>query len=52
MGSLIAAAWQEAVRRETRALVTSGGDMSTSPLRRMGFETAGRIDRLIDYLPE
>ena len=51
MGSLIAAAWAEAVRRETPALVTSGGDMSTSPLLRMGFETVGRIDHLIDNLP-
>jgi hypothetical protein len=52
MGSLVAAAWAEAVRRATPALVTSGGDMSTSPLRRMGFETVGRIDHLIDHLLE
>ena len=52
MGTLIAAAWAEAVRRATPALVTGGGDMSTSPLRRMGFETVGRIDHLIDHLPE
>jgi GNAT superfamily N-acetyltransferase len=52
MSSLIAAAWTEAVRRGTPALVTSGGDMSTSPLVRLGFQTVGRIDRLIDRLDE
>jgi hypothetical protein len=52
MGTLIAAAWAEAVRRATPALVTGGGDRSTSLLRRMGFETVGRIDHLIDHLPE
>jgi hypothetical protein len=52
MGSLVAAAWAEAVRRSTPALVTSAGDMSTSPLRRMGFETVGRIDHLIDHVAD
>jgi GNAT superfamily N-acetyltransferase len=50
MSSLIASAWVEAVRRGTPVLVTSGGDMSTSPLRRLGFTAVGRIDRLIDRL--
>ena len=48
MGSLVGAAWVEAVRRRTPALVTTGGDMSASPLRRLGFQTVGRIDHLID----
>jgi hypothetical protein len=52
MGSLIAAAWSEAMRRGTPALVTSGGDMSTSPLQRLGFQTLGWIDHLIDRLAE
>ena len=48
MSSLIGAAWAEAVRRRTPALVATGGDMSTSPLRRLGFRTVGRLDHLID----
>lgn len=48
MSHLVAAAWSEALRRGTPALVTSGGEMSTPPLLRLGFEMVGRIDRLID----
>ena len=48
MASLVAAAWVEAERRGTPALVTSGGDMSTPPLRRLGFRAAGQVERLID----
>jgi hypothetical protein len=48
MGSLVRAAWIDAVRRRTPALVTSGGDMSTPPLKRLGFRTLGQIERLID----
>jgi hypothetical protein len=48
MSSLVVAAWVEAVRRRTPALVTTGGDMSASPLRRLGFQTVGRLDHLID----
>ncbi len=52
MGSLVSAAWVEAVRRRTPALVTFGGDMSASPLQRIGFRTVGRIDHLIDRFEE
>jgi hypothetical protein len=48
MGGLVAAAWMEAERRGTPALVTSGGDMSTPPLKRLGFRVVGRVERLID----
>jgi hypothetical protein len=48
MASLIDATWPEAVRRGTPALATFGGDMSTSALRRLGFETLSRIVHLID----
>jgi hypothetical protein len=51
MSHLIAAAWSEAVRRGTPALVTSGGEMSTPPLVQLGFQMVGRIDRLIDRFP-
>jgi GNAT superfamily N-acetyltransferase len=48
MSSLVAAAWEDAARRGTPALVTFAGDMSTSPLERLGFRNVGRIERLID----
>ena len=48
MGSLIAAAWVEAVRRRTPALVTFGGDVSASPLKRLGLRTLGQIEHLVD----
>jgi hypothetical protein len=48
MGSLIGAAWVEAVRRGTPALVTFGGDMSASLLQRLGFRSVGQIEHLID----
>ena len=48
MSALVAAAWMEAVRRGTPAIVASGGDMSTSPLKRLGFRVLGQIERLID----
>jgi hypothetical protein len=52
MSSLVGAAWVEAVRRGTPALVSFGGDMSASPLQRMGFRKVGRIDHLIDRFEE
>lgn len=52
MASVIAAAWSEGVRRGTPALVAFGGEMSTSPLRRLGFEVVGRVHFLIDRLPD
>jgi hypothetical protein len=48
MTSLVSEAWAEAVRRGTPALVTFGGDMSASPLERIGFRTVGRVHHLID----
>jgi len=48
MASLVAAAWEEAERRGTPALVTSGGDMSTPPLERLGFRAMGEVERLVD----
>ena len=50
MASVVAAAWSEAVRRGTPALVAWGGEMSTSGLRRLGFEAVGKVDLLIDRL--
>jgi hypothetical protein len=48
MAGLVAQAWTEAVGRGTPALVTSGGDMSTPPLLRLGFRDVGRVERLVD----
>jgi hypothetical protein len=52
MSSLVGAAWVEAVRSGTPALVSFGGDMSASALQRMGFRKVGRIDHLIDRFEE
>jgi GNAT superfamily N-acetyltransferase len=48
MSSLIGAAWLEAAARRTPALVAHTGEMSTSPLMRLGFRNVGRSDHLID----
>ena len=50
MASVVAAAWSEAMRRGTPALVAWGGEMSTSGLQRLGFEAVGKVDLLIDRL--
>jgi hypothetical protein len=50
LSDLVAAAWTEAVRRGTPALVTFGGAMSRSPLERLGFRSVGRVHHLIDRL--
>ena len=50
LSELVAAAWTEAVRRGTPALVTFGGAMSRSPLEHLGFRPVGRVHHLIDRL--
>jgi hypothetical protein len=48
MSTLVGAAWDEAVRRGTRALVTHGGTMAAPMLERLGFRSLGRVRHLID----
>lgn len=48
MTSLLAAAWDEAVRRGTPALVTHGGGMSSRVLAGLGFEKVGEVIHLVD----
>ncbi|HEY7399382.1 MAG TPA: hypothetical protein VH989_00635 [Actinomycetota bacterium] len=48
MSTLVARAWEEAVRRGTPALVTHGGEMSASPLLKAGFRPLGRVRHLVD----
>jgi GNAT superfamily N-acetyltransferase len=50
LSDLVAAAWTEAVRRGTPALVTFGGAMSRSALERLGFRPVGQVHHLIDRL--
>ncbi len=50
MTALLAAAWDEAVRRGTPALVTYGGAMSAPILSSLGFEKIGEMVHLIDRL--
>jgi GNAT superfamily N-acetyltransferase len=50
MGALIAAAWDEAVRRGTPALVTYAGTMAVPLLSRLGFRAGGRVVHLIDRI--
>jgi hypothetical protein len=51
MTSLVARAWDEAVRRETPALVTHGGRMAASALQKLGFQPQGRVRHLVDRIP-
>lgn len=48
MSTLIGAAWEEAVRRGTPALVTHGGRMAAPAMERIGFRSVGRVRHLID----
>ena len=48
MSALVAAAWDEAVGRDTPALVTHAGAMAGPALLRLGFRPVGRITHLID----
>jgi hypothetical protein len=48
MSELIGGAWEEAVRRGTPALTTHGGRMAASALRKLGFESLGRVHHLVD----
>lgn len=50
MSAMVAAAWEEAVRRGTPALATFGGPMSAPILKRLGFQALGRVRFLIDRL--
>ena len=48
MSAVIAAAWTDAVRRGTPALVCFGGSMSAPTLQRLGFRAYARAEHLID----
>lgn len=48
MSTLVARAWDEAVRRRTPALVTHGGRMAASGLEKLGFRPQGRVRHLVD----
>lgn len=50
MSSLVARAWDEAVRRDTPVLVTHGGRMAASALHKLGFEPHGRARHLVDRI--
>jgi hypothetical protein len=50
MSSLVARAWDEAVRRDTPALVTHGGRMAASALLKLGFQPHGRARHLVDRI--
>jgi hypothetical protein len=50
MSALVAAAWNEAVRRETPALVAYGNAMSAPILKDLGFRDVGQVRHLIDRL--
>ncbi len=52
MTSLLVAAWDDAVRRGTPAVVTYGGSMSSPILIGLGFEKVGEVAHLIDRLPD
>ena len=52
MTSLLVAAWDDAVRRGTPAVVTYGGSMSSPILIGLGFEKVGEVTHLIDRLPD
>ena len=46
--ALIRARWDEAVARDTPALITQGGTMSRPILERLGFERVGEVHMLLD----
>ena len=46
--ALLRARWDEAVERDTPALITQGGSMSRPILERTGFERVGHVHMLID----
>jgi hypothetical protein len=52
MTSLLVAAWDDAVRRGTPAVVTYGGAMSGPILVGLGFEKVGEVTHLIDRVAE
>jgi hypothetical protein len=52
MSTLVARAWEEAVRRGTPALVTHGGRMAASALEKLGFRPHGRVRHLVDRTGE
>jgi hypothetical protein len=52
MSALVARAWEEAVRRETPALVTLGGRMAARALEKLGFRPHGRARHLVDRTGE
>lgn len=52
MTSLLAAAWDDAVRRGTPAVVTYGGSMSSPILLGLGFEKVGEVTHMVDRLPD
>lgn len=50
--ALIRARWDDAVARETPALITQGGSMSRPILERLGFERVGEVHMLLDRFGE
>jgi hypothetical protein len=46
--ALLRARWDEAVARDTPALITQGGSMSRPILERLGFEPVGHVHVLLD----
>lgn len=50
MSSIVATAWEEAVRRGTPALVTHAGPMAAPTLQRLGFRATGSVHHLIDRI--
>jgi GNAT superfamily N-acetyltransferase len=50
MSALVAAAWEEATRAGTPALVTFGGALSAPILQRIGFRPQGTVHQLIDRM--
>ncbi|HUZ83136.1 MAG TPA: hypothetical protein VMU66_00465 [Gaiellales bacterium] len=50
--ALIAARWDEAVRRGTPALLTQAGRMSRPILERLGFDAVGHVAALLDDFGE
>jgi hypothetical protein len=48
MSALVTAAWDEAVRRGTPALVSYGNATSAPMLEGLGFRAVGRARHLID----
>jgi hypothetical protein len=49
--ALLRARWDEAVARDTPALITQGGSMSRPILERLGFEAVAEIRILLDTAP-